>query len=775
MTNTTPSVHVPLLLSPGAATIWRLRLFKIPLTLVVTVVALNLRRHGHVGEEGSGPEFGTGVGEHALMTSNRGGAAAATSMKQRRKRRGKAKRRNAQPARLVRVVNQVSEEEFRQSDHQMEGAQFRTAKIARGGIGAQSSANHPWWHTLVSDDSGALLDGSMVDAMKRQEATDAGKAGILIEENAAVFEGGSPAQTQQESATIEEQQETGQEEEAKEEKEEKEETETKGEEESDDEQAAAAAAEFMQAQREVTEAHEAVAGAAEERDAQQELTEENDVAASEEEKTHAQTELTGNDREEVEDMAKEHREALLGEYVQQRHTDGDSDAVLSKQKAAESEEEGRQSDAQDEESEAKKNEESEPDQNHDGHTEDLEEPSAEGEFQEDSNSVDSTTVVASTVSLAPVLTDPEDASSVDSTTAVASTASLAPVLPDPEDASSLDSTTAVASTASLAPVLTDPEVTSSVVSTTAFMSTVSLAPVLTAPEENRCPSMFVAVLSKPGNGDLRASIRNMWRSVGADWGDVQARFALCGATEETLLENETFGDLLFMNCTEGYTTGKLTRKVAKTMRIYYDQFSQQYKLYMKIDDDTFISARRICNILEWRAKHGKPNYRIYAGVFAEGPNETLKTNHSPSRDPTTPWYEPMDIFPDEFYPPSAKGGPGYILARPLVKRILDLGLDNRYLLHNEDKAVGVWVDKLVRSGDGIDMVNIPGTDGYNEHAGHIVTNGSYKLYPHFLHHHLAGNVIRCLHALDSTQEPERTVDECFRNPDHASVPLLEDW
>lgn len=295
-----------------------------------------------------------------------------------------------------------------------------------------------------------------------------------------------------------------------------------------------------------------------------------------------------------------------------------------------------------------------------------------------------------------------------------------------------------------------------------------------APSSAQCPSMFVGIVSKPDNMALRSDIREMWREAGEAWGDVKAKFVMCGqaASISKALQQEIniHGDVVLMDCEEGYKNGILTKKVAQAMRTYLAHFGN-FELFMKTDDDTFVSTRRLCAMLQWRVDHGKSLANVYAGVFAEGPNETILTNHTPDRDPESAWYEPPEIFPDEFYPPSAKGGPGYILSKMLVQGIVNHGIADRFVLNNEDKAVGVWVDKLVKNHNiDVDLLNLPGTDGYEEHAGHIVVNGTYKQYPHFFHHHISGPTIACLAALDATRDPELNVDGCFTNPRNTSFP-----
>merc|ERR1719450_1211464 len=106
---------------------------------------------------------------------------------------------------------------------------------------------------------------------------------------------------------------------------------------------------------------------------------------------------------------------------------------------------------------------------------------------------------------------------------------------------------------------------------------------------------------------------------------------------------------------------------------------------MKVDDDTFVAWSRLWPLIA----RGWENYteNVYMG--------TLKPEGRPTRDPFNAFYEPLETFPHERYPKSADGGPGYILGGSLVRRIVNERIADRWILHNEDKAVAVWVDDLV--------------------------------------------------------------------------------
>lgn len=285
-----------------------------------------------------------------------------------------------------------------------------------------------------------------------------------------------------------------------------------------------------------------------------------------------------------------------------------------------------------------------------------------------------------------------------------------------------------------------------------------------------CGSMYVAVFSRRETPSVRKDIRKLWREVGQDFGNVTAEFVLCqphqgeAASVAAAIREEqmTYGDVRVMDCEDGYLNGTLTKKAAAAMKVFVEEYGGS-DYFMKTDDDTFASFRRICDLLTWRDKHGKDNSHLYAGVFAEGP-ENMHTKHPPCRDPESPWYEPVSNFPGDFYPTSAKGGPGYILGAGVVKEIISTGTAAKNIINNEDKAVGVWVDALVKQGKSIAFLNIPGTDGYDEHKKWTVTSGTYGNYPHYLHHHLNGSTIACLHEIDIKRDPAVAIDGCFASP-----------
>jgi len=278
-----------------------------------------------------------------------------------------------------------------------------------------------------------------------------------------------------------------------------------------------------------------------------------------------------------------------------------------------------------------------------------------------------------------------------------------------------------------------------------------------------CPSLFVAIISGQQNVGRRDMIRDMWNQAHHGYDNkFGAKFALCtagGIPPEIQEEQDKYGDMWFMDCEEGYLDGILTRKVATSMRLYMEHHSS-FRLFMKIDDDTWISSKRLCEFMNVQMQNGVDMNAVYMGVFAEGDEKPMQ-KHPPIRDPTSQWYEPYDKFPEHWYPVSAKGGPGYILSRNMVERIIEDGIADTHELNNEDKAVGYWVELLPDTiKDRMSYVNLNGTDGYEEHARFIVTSGPFEEYPYVVHHHLSAGTIKCLNNIEKSVGKGR-VEYCF--------------
>jgi len=273
------------------------------------------------------------------------------------------------------------------------------------------------------------------------------------------------------------------------------------------------------------------------------------------------------------------------------------------------------------------------------------------------------------------------------------------------------------------------------------------------------PQMFVAVFTTRSTPiEKRNSIRQLWHEVDGGMGHICARFIVCDALDNfqqsLLQEHASTGDLLFLSCQEGYAKGLLTRKVIATMRAYRQapitkDVCLNRPLFMKVDDDTFVAGHRFREGLTLAQR----NYGelLYAGVDLP--------SQPPERNPTSHWYEPYEVWPHANYPPAMYGGPGYILGRVMVTRIVDEGIAEANVLWNEDRAVGVWVNALQTRGVEINWIRVPGTNGF--YWDTPVRSGPWGQYPYVLAHHLSEECIQCLTNVDRQNDPNFPTDQCF--------------
>jgi len=293
--------------------------------------------------------------------------------------------------------------------------------------------------------------------------------------------------------------------------------------------------------------------------------------------------------------------------------------------------------------------------------------------------------------------------------------------------------------------------------------------------EKYWPTVFVSIFSRRSASARRSQLRASWKRADFNQGKLLSRFAICNglnsSTDELdhMLQEESdmFGDLMLLNCAEGYGMGLLTRKTLAAMETYgrTPEFSKQ-QLFMKIDDDTFAAWSRLWPLIA----RGWENYtdRFYMG--------TIKPPGKPSRDPYSPFYEPEQSYPRELYPKSADGGPGYIIGGSLVRKIVDERIAHSWVLYNEDKAVAVWVDDLVERGEAVDYINIEGHTGYaltqEQWDGQLkwFHRGRWVGYPLLLHHRLSGEAISCLSEVESMRNPDATIDHCFTSADNTWIP-----
>jgi len=286
-------------------------------------------------------------------------------------------------------------------------------------------------------------------------------------------------------------------------------------------------------------------------------------------------------------------------------------------------------------------------------------------------------------------------------------------------------------------------------------------------DDFKCPSMFAAVFTRRSDVERRSLVRKMWEAGSESWDGLVSKFILCNppadesadVSKKIEKESSQFGDLLELDCEEGYLQGTLTKKVIASMQAYMTSYDQDY--FMKIDDDTFISHKRLCDLFGYRQETGRSN-STYMGVFAEiAAGENMNQGNLVIRDASSPWYEPEENYPRDRFPISAKGGPGYILTREITRQIIENGIAQSHVLNNEDKAVGYWVELVHEDMPEIEYVNIKGTDGYKEHLASVPTTGPWSKYPFLVHHNMTAKSIACMSKVDMARDPNQKINKCF--------------
>lgn len=286
-----------------------------------------------------------------------------------------------------------------------------------------------------------------------------------------------------------------------------------------------------------------------------------------------------------------------------------------------------------------------------------------------------------------------------------------------------------------------------------FLETGYILPKKSMPWPRHQPSVFVAVFSRRPAMSRRQVIRDMWMRAVGSTGNVTVKYVVCDASDEYQerleFEDKVHGDMLFLECSEGYGQGLLTWKVLAAMTAYRSSIPE-HDLFMKVDDDTFVAWHHFSSFLM-----NKGHRKAYIGIpIGQG---------QPCRNPAYRWYEPYETFNETLFPEAMAGGSGYILGRDLVEDILDKGIGRDNILWNEDRAVGVWVNRLSKIDVPVEYVAVPGIDGFWgwDWRRPSMNWRNWGEYPHLVHHGLEAETIACLAQADASDDPWQPISHCF--------------
>ena len=189
--------------------------------------------------------------------------------------------------------------------------------------------------------------------------------------------------------------------------------------------------------------------------------------------------------------------------------------------------------------------------------------------------------------------------------------------------------------------------------------------------------LLIIVPIRPSDSDSRQLIRDTWFKGFKSSQDVALRF-IAGTKQmdsaqrvELTKENETFGDIIFVDIKEDYAA--LTNKTLAL--INWAHHHVKFSYLMKCDDDTYVFVERM--IVELRKR--PTTTKLYYGNI----NVNVQPIHGNEKWADNKWSL------GNMYLPYALGG-GYILSHDLVAILSE---DSPHLMWhlNEDTAIGAWV------------------------------------------------------------------------------------
>ena len=188
---------------------------------------------------------------------------------------------------------------------------------------------------------------------------------------------------------------------------------------------------------------------------------------------------------------------------------------------------------------------------------------------------------------------------------------------------------------------------------------------------------FIMVPTRPNGTDSRQLVRDTWFDGFQNSHDVALRFAIGNRTLspdkklEYIKENETYGDIIFIDAPEGADV--LTNKTLSLFIWAYRHV--EYKYLMKCDDDTYV----FITLLLAELKKRPTTEKFYYGRIAP--------TNTPLRGKLKWADNDWDLGP--YYIPFALGG-GYIISHDLVALLSEQSPRLKWHI-NEDTAVGAWL------------------------------------------------------------------------------------
>jgi len=265
--------------------------------------------------------------------------------------------------------------------------------------------------------------------------------------------------------------------------------------------------------------------------------------------------------------------------------------------------------------------------------------------------------------------------------------------------------------------------------------------------------MLIGIFTARSSSERREAVRMTWNIPAG----VSAKFVICGpnadghfedtrasVAEALVKEIETYNDMMYVTCREGYGHGLLTKKLLSFLKGFHEKYSETPLVY-KVDDDTIANLPALMKQVQAPA-----GQYIIGGLWGSGDR--------PVREWTSPWYEPVHVFAEWVYPPTPLGGPGYVLSWPLIDYFLQSDIAPRNILWNEDRAVAVWVDKALKAGLNVSKVVVDGSEGYGNAKCELTQGTNRSTYNVTLLHHVSSQQMLCFKVAWRADEP---LHQCF--------------
>ncbi|XP_041850882.1 beta-1,3-galactosyltransferase 2-like [Melanotaenia boesemani] len=212
------------------------------------------------------------------------------------------------------------------------------------------------------------------------------------------------------------------------------------------------------------------------------------------------------------------------------------------------------------------------------------------------------------------------------------------------------------------------------------------------------PFVVLMVPVAPHNRQDRDMIRSTWGGERQVLGKEVRLFFLLGSSnvnseqlrEKLLQESKEHKDLIQSNFVDCYKN--LTIKTMVMME-WLHSYCSSASYAMKIDSDVFLNVHNLVHML---LKAPRTKYMTGQVVY----------DSAVLRDHSTKWYLPVDLFPQDYYPPYALGL-GYILSLDLPKLFMKASRHVK-ALYIEDVYLGLCMSYL-----GIPPTNPPEGNYFN--------------------------------------------------------------